>query len=195
MSAMKPTWLYKLVVVDELIQIQQELLEIFNKHYSNSFNGRGFTFTNIDQDILRTEAPSYIKFLKHIKLYDRWRSSWISGTIGDLRIKDSPLHVDSLDWESRCYALNIPILNCDESHTVWYDAKDCAEEHYSGEVEGIKTVEIYKPETSIEIGRLVASNPAWVNVSIPHRAENNNSELRLLCTTRFYPELHDYFSN
>ena len=194
----KPTWLYKTIDVPSIDQIKKECMDVFYKHYPNIFGDRGFTFTYVDQDILRTEAPAYTEYLKSLGLYDRWVKSVFIGTCGDQRIKDSPIHVDSEDWQTRCYALNIPLINCEHSHTVWYDVKEYDEDAYSGDdqtVKGYKTARGFKPETSTEIDRLATINPAWVNVSVPHRAENANSDLRLLISTRFWPEVHDYFSN
>ena len=172
-------------------------MAVFYKHYPNIFGDRGFTFTYADQDILRAEAPAYTDYLKSLGLYDRWVKSVLIGTLGEQRIKDSPIHVDSEDWQTRCYALNIPLINCEDSHTVWYDVKDYDEDAYSGDDQtskGYKTARGFKPETSTEIGRLATITPAWVNVSVPHRAENANSDLRLIISTRFWPEVHDYFS-
>lgn len=193
----KPTWLYKSVDVTNLELIQSEILAVFNKHYPHVFGDRGFIFTYVDQDILRAEAPHYVAYLNELGLYDKWTKSVLVGTMGEARLKDSPIHVDSEDWKVRNFALNIPIVNCNDSNTVWYDVKEYDEEAYSGDdqtAKGYKTARGFKPETSVEIGRMPASNPAWINVAIPHRAENNNSELRLILSTRFYPELHDYFN-
>jgi|688.fasta_scaffold310130_2 hypothetical protein len=194
----KPTWLYKTINVPNIDQIKKECMDVFYKHYPNVFGDRGFTFTYADQDILRAEAPAYTEYLKSLGLYDRWAKSVFIGTCGDQRIKDSPIHVDSEDWQTRCYALNIPLINCEHSHTVWYDVKEYDEDAYSGDdqtAKGYKTARGFKPETSTEIDRLATINPAWVNVSVPHRAENSNSDLRLIISTRFWPEVHDYFSN
>ena len=173
-------------------------MDVFYKHYPDVFGDRGFTFTYADQDILRAEAPAYIEYLKSLGLYERWVKSVLIGTCGDQRTKDSPIHVDSEDWQTRCYALNIPLINCEHSHTVWYDVKEYDEDAYSGDdqtTKGYKTARGFKPETSTEIDRLATINPAWVNVSVSHRAENANSDLRLIISTRFWPEVHDYFSN
>jgi len=194
---MQPTWLYKTVIVPDLEQIQQEVVAVFNKHYPNVFGDRGFTFTYAEQDILREEAPAYTDYLKSLGLYDNWAKSVLIGTKGQERLKDSPIHVDSEDWKTRCYALNIPLINCENSHTVWYEVKEYDEDAYSGDdqtAKGYKTARGFKPETSTEIGRLATINPAWVNVSIPHRAENDNAGLRLIISTRFWPEIHDYFN-
>ena len=193
----RPTWLYKPIDVPNIDQIKQECMSVFYKHHPDAFGDRGFTFTYADQDILRAEAPAYTDYLKSLGLYDLWAKSVFIGTKGQERFKDSPIHVDSEDWQTRAYALNIPLVNCENSHTVWFDVKDYDEDAYSGDdqtTKGYKTARGFKPETSTEIGRLETINPAWVNVSIPYRAENDNSDLRLIISTRFWPEIHEYFS-
>jgi hypothetical protein len=193
----KPIWLYKTIDVLNIDQIKKECMDVFYKHYPNVFGDRGFTFTYADQDILRAEAPAYTEYLKSLGLYDRWVKSVLIGTCGDQRTKDSPIHVDSEDWQTRCYALNIPLINCEHSHTVWYDVKDYDLDAYGGDDQtnkGYKSARGFNPETSTEIDRLATIIPAWINVSVPHRAENANSDLRLLISTRFWPEVHDYFN-
>ena len=193
----KPTWFFKTVDVPDIEKIKQECIGVYQQHYANLFGDRGFTFTYVDQDILRAEAPAYIKYLKNLGLYDKWAKSVLIGTLGEQRLKDSPLHVDSENWQERCYALNIPLINCEHSHTVWYDVTEYDDDVYGGDDhsdKGYRTARGFKAESSTEIGRLATINPAWVNVSIPHRAENDNAELRLIISTRFWPEIHDYFN-
>ena len=192
----KPTWFFKSIDVPNIDKIKEECMAVFYKHYPDVFGNRGFTFTYVDQDILRLEAPTYIDYLKSLGLYDRWGKSVLIGTKGQERLKDSPIHVDSEDWKERSYALNIPLINCENSHTVWYDVKDLDPDAYSGDdqtAKGYKSARGFNPATSKEIARLETANPAWINVSIPHRAENTNDNLRLIISTRFWPEIHDYF--
>jgi hypothetical protein len=192
----KPSWLYKPVDVSNLDNIKLEFQTIFNKHYSNVFGDRGFTFSYLDKDIVRAEAPSYIQVLKDLGVYDRWTSCVFVGTLGDARHKDSPIHVDTEDWQSRSYALNMPVINCEDSHTVFFEATIPDSDAYlSGDSTGYKTARGFKEEGSREIGRWNVESPAWVNVTIPHRAENSNPDLRLIISSRFWPEIHDYFDD
>jgi hypothetical protein len=193
----KPIWLYKPVDVPNVDQIKQECMSIFHKHYPDVFGDRGCTFTYVDHDILREEAPGYIAYLKELGLYDQWAKSAFVGTMGENRYRDTPIHIDSDDWQTRCYALNIPLINCENSHTVWYDVKETDDNIYSGDDQsekGYRSTRGFKSESSTEIGRMSANNSAWINVSIPHRPETNNRNLRLIISTRFWPEIHDYFN-
>jgi len=191
----KPSWLYKSVNVENIEIIKKECSDIVTKHFPNIFGDRGFTFTYVDKDILRNEAPTYVQILKDFNLYDKWATSVFVGTVGEKRFKDSPIHVDSENWQDRCYAFNMPVFNCHDSHTVFYHVTEPDEYAYTGgDAGGYKSARGFKEESSKEIGRWNVENPAWVNVSIPHRAENNNADPRLLISTRFWPEIHDYFT-
>lgn len=193
----KPTWLYKLVDINNLDAIRSECLAIFHRHYSDIFGDRGFTFTRVNLDILRAEAPSYVQALKELNLYDRWTNSAFVGTQGNTRIEDSPIHVDHTDWNVRCFALNMPIINCQDSYTVFYEANTATPTapipEWITDASSYKVGGSYREEDCIEIGRHNVEHPAWVNVGIPHRAVNNNPNMRLIISTRFYPEVHDLF--
>lgn len=197
MITTRPTWLYKPIDVKNLEQIKKECFDIFNKHYFGTLNDKGFIFQYIDQDIIRNEAPLYIQALKDIGVYERLTSCIFIGLKGDQRLTDSPIHIDTEDWESRSYALNMPVVNCQDSYTVWYDSKikDDPDTYIGGAHARYRTAICFKEESSIEIGRWCVNNPAWVNVVVPHRAENNNPDLRLIISSRFWPEIHEYFDD
>lgn len=193
----KPTWMYKPVHVNNLEQIKKEFENIYKQHYSNIFKDRGFAFTYLDKDIVRDNAPIYIQFLKDLKLYDKWTSCIFVGTSGDKRLVDSPIHVDTEDWQSRSYALNLPVMNCENSYTVFYNASKPNAQAYFGDepVTGWATARGFDFDGAIEIGRWNVEQPAWINVCIPHRAENNNPNTRLIVSSRFWPEIHEYFDD
>jgi hypothetical protein len=199
MITTRPTWLYKPINITNLDSIKSECLNVFNKHYSNAFGNRGFTFTRIDQDILRAEAPSYVQALKDLGLYDRWTNSIFSGTVGENRYEDSPIHIDNDDWNTRCYSLNMPVVNCENSYTLFYKSNTPGPTapipEWIIDAASYKVGGSFREEDCQEIGRCNVEQPAWINVTIPHRAVNNNPDMRLIITTRFYPELHDYFDD
>lgn len=195
----RPTWLYKNVNINNLDAIKAECLAVFNNHYANAFGRRGFTFTRINQDILRAEAPSYTQALKDLGLYERWTNSAFVGTRGETRLKDSPIHVDHTDWNVRCFALNMPVVNCQESYTVFYEANSQTPTapipEWITDAASYRVGGSYREEDCREIGRHNVEHPAWVNVGIPHRAINNSPDMRLIISTRFYPEVHDLFND
>jgi len=190
----RPDWLYQSVVIDNLDKVQQECFEIFKKYYSDIFQGKGLTIHYIDREILKQEAPAYIAAIDSLGLLDRWSTSIFVGTQGQNRETDSRIHIDNPDWTHRCYAFNMPVVNCESSWTAFYK---CIEEDLDstliGDQDNYKVARVYKTESCQEIGRLPASQPAWVNVSTPHRPVTSNDSIRLLISTRFWPEIHDYF--
>jgi hypothetical protein len=199
MITTRPTWLYKLVDIANLDSIKSECLNVFNKHYSNAFGNRGFTFTIIDQDILRAEAPSYIQVLKDLKLYERWNTSVFAGTMGNNRYEDSPIHVDNDDLNTPCYSLNMPVVNCENSYTLFYKSNTPGPTapipEWITDAASYKAGGIFQEEDCREIGGHNVEHPAWVNVAIPHRAVNDNADMRLIICARFYPEVHDLFND
>ena len=191
-----PTWLYKPTNVSNINAVQKELLDIQATHYSDLFNGRGFTLTYLDKELVKTSAPSYVQMLSELGLYDRWTSTLIIGTTGESRLEDSAIHVDTENWQERCYGLNLPLLNCEDSYTVWYDAKEKDANAYIGNehITGQGTARTFT-NNATEIGRMSATQPAWINVCIPHRPECDHNKTRLILSTRFWPEVHEYVND
>ena len=112
----KPEWYYKPIVVPELSLIQDEVNKFLPDLLSTQ---QEIGFYYIKRDQIETLFPCYTAMLKKMGLIDRWTYSAIIATEGH---REFPIHIDSLDWEDRCFGLNIPILNCENSWTVWYDA-------------------------------------------------------------------------
>lgn len=191
----RPEWLYQPVTVHNLPDVQQQCFEVFKNHYPNIFDGKGLTIHYIDREILKEEAPAYVDAINSLGLLDRWSTSIFVGTQGNQRDTDSRIHIDNPDWTHRCYAFNMPVVNCESSWTVFYK---CDEEDLDttliGDRDNYKVARVFKTQSCHEIGRLPANQPAWVNVSNPHRPVTNNNETRLLISTRFWPEVHDRFN-
>ena len=99
----------------------------------------------------------------------------------------------SLEWQRCCFGLNIPILNCEDSWTVWYDAETDLSPEFN-EYDVRKSARRCLSENAVELCRMPASTPAWVNISIPHRPVTTHNKLRAVISARFMPELHDYFN-
>lgn len=181
-----PKWLYKTIEVNNLRAIQAEILPIVFKKIPNFMTDRP-QFMHVMRDEIEPFAPRYTEFIKQHGDIDKWYWSAIITT--NLGV-DFDIHVDSTDWKTRCYGLNIPIINCDNSYTVWYDAE--IEGKLYDESDFRSVVRIQKPNTvANEIGRLDTSQPAWINTSIPHRPESTHKRPRAIISARFDPELHD----
>ena len=182
---LQPAWYYKEVLVPELVDIQHELIKVLPQLVDPT---EEVTFFYIDKEIIAQSSPSYVKMLQRMNLYNRWSYSAIVTTSGG---KEFPIHVDSIGWEDRCYGLNLPLVNCENSYTVWYDAKiidKLVTEEYDRRHSGRFCV----AEGATEVCRMPATTTAWVNTSIPHRPETETTELRAIISARFSPEVHDY---
>lgn len=181
-----PKWLYKPIEVDNLKEIQKEIIPIIYKKIPN-FNRSLPQFKIIMRDEIEPFAPLYTEFIKKFGMIERWELCVLVTT--NLNI-DFNIHVDNSDWKTSCYGLNIPIINCDNSYTVWYDTE--LEDTIYDDDDIRNTARIQKPKTdAIEIERLDASQPAWVNTSIPHRPVSTHTRPRAILSARFNPELHD----
>ena len=182
----QPTWCFKPIDIPNLSTIQSEFQSILSELISMEVQ---YKYFHIDRARIESKVPSYVEFLKSIGLLDRWIYSALVVTTNDAEF---PIHVDATDWTSRCFALNLPIQNCDDSYTVWYDAKINPNPIPGDETSNRSLARICYDAT--EICRMPATTPAWVNISVPHRPVTEHNKLRAVISARFDPELHDYFS-
>jgi len=204
-------WFYKPVEIADLEKIQQELMPVLREKVPDIdskiiFGG----YKHVTKNELILFAPTLIEVVKKLGVFDRL--SYATFVIAaNKRISNKipfNIHIDHYDWRIISYALNIPILNCENTYTVWYDTEldtdiegyikvntGISPEAWSDEnlsIDKIASPIIQKKGTvATEIARLHSINPAWVNISIPHAPINTTNEPRVLISLRFSPELHD----
>lgn len=170
--------LYKTLDISNLDQIKKELYDAIQKDL-DGFNAG-------DTALIKERCPSLTDYLQKINLLDRWKDT------GVVVLNNSSLtiHSDSLD-PRRIYALNIPICNCENSYTIWYKVKDGVKPIVNGYGEPKKMVYSfqYTPEGVEEIDRMESSNPAFVNVKVPHSGISFSDSIRCLISLRFKPNL------
>jgi hypothetical protein len=181
-----PKWLYKPVEVDNLKEIQREIIPIVLKKIPNFLNMQPEFFHIVMREEIEPFAPCYTEFIKKHAVISQWTMCAISVTKFNM---DFPIHIDCTDWEKRCYGLNLPVINCEGTYTVWYDTEMQGNLSDDDALQAI--VGMQKPgAAAIEIGRWDASKPAWVNNSIPHRPISTHELPRVVLSARFDPELH-----
>lgn len=100
------------------------------------------------------------------------------------------IHIDGYSLERKNasnFALNIPILNCDQGWMNWYKGEyDLVEDKTK---EGLKLLKIeWKGEPEI-IERALINEPTLVKVNVPHNVENLSNQQRLMLSIRFVPDL------
>ena len=175
---------YKTTSVDNLQLIARQVQECISL-------APGSNFFIQDTDYFKKHCPALCDYLKSINLFDRWSRTGI--------VKLEANSVLSLHSDGRCrWALNLPVQNCSESYTIWYDAELITDEIKPVVVDGVITEATYvkyREDTAVEIDRVCADQPLWVNVQTPHSAINKSDNPRILITLRFYPELDDILIN
>jgi len=100
------------------------------------------------------------------------------------------IHIDGYSLERKNasnFALNIPILNCEQGYMNWYDgAYDLVEDKTK---EGLKLLKIHWKEEPKIIERALINEPTLVKVNVPHNVENLSNQQRLMLSIRFVPDL------
>lgn len=180
-------WLYKKANID----IEDHKIEIYNllqeviPDLSKALNPQ---FILVDHKIFENNCANIYEKLKHWGISDRL------GEIGMIFQKGNinPIHRDFSNWRRRNIALNLPVLNCEKSYTVWYDAEvikpmPCRD----GETVYAKHSLLVNEATAVEIDRCDSTIPHWINVYVPHTARVEHDKYRISLSIRFHPELFD----
>lgn len=191
-----PTWLYRPVTIKNLDTMQREFLDIAAT--IPNFENRDTDYFRLDHHLVIEKAPVFINFLKKIGLYNRWltdadtQRNAYTGFVTTNNDKIFPMHKDFRDWKQRTYALNFPLINCEDSYTIWYDSKI---ELIPPKLNDSKNeaASFWSDDGAIEVGRMPATETAFINLSIPHRPFSYHNKIRSIVTTRFTPEIHDLF--
>lgn len=200
----KPTWLYKPIDdIPELNKIQKECFRIYSAVKKDICKDVGWAIAGIELDIMKKLAPNYINFLKKLGLYEIYAGTAFSASIG-IQKYPCPVHVDCKDWRQLPFSLNIPVVGCEDSYTVFYDVDESSDpanalpdtwDNNYMKMNKIEGVVGYSEKTAKEIGRMPATQPAFVNIGIPHRPVTNHTNLRLVMLSRFTPDIFDYVNN
>jgi hypothetical protein len=105
-------------------------------------------------------------------------------------------------------AINIPVYNCQDSYTAWFDAEPYfLSEDEAIEMLGPKHLETYgqdthnsrlrsfqkglafKEDTAKELARVRLNSAIWYNIKIPHQGINLNNGARIMLSLRFNKKL------
>jgi hypothetical protein len=180
--------IYKNLVIDNFLEIQNELSTNLHRYLKNYKDCKSL-FYGSNANIIKECCPGLSNFLYNKNLLNRFTGAGISVLNSNDMLY---IHTDSLK-KNRTYALNIPICNCENSYTIWYQEKDKnikpkLDYYTSTNNQKIEFFE-YDENNMIEIARLESSNPAFVNIKIPHRGISFNNNKRFLMSLRFNPEL------
>ena len=175
-----PDWLHYPANIsnEEFQSIRPELAKLLVL----TLQEESYGFIMNDVSMIPKICPKLTQFLKRNKLLDIL--SYIV-TIVVHPEKEFYVHVDG--WES--IGLNFPILNCEETYTVWYDTEILNDPTHirPGEIEASTKICDQSNLEHKEIGRLDATIPSWLNVNIPHRPVVLHNKLRAAISFRFHP--------
>ena len=189
----KPTWLYKPIdLPNYLLSIfQQEFMKVFEK-YVYDLDKQPIQLVS-EQDIFQIpiEYPQIYRYLKLLNLH----TSIVR--IG-LIVVNSPKLVIHSDWPATGYALNIPVLNCENTYTAWYDAKPTnykAKDYSTNSWSTVGDSPLYNNDEATEIDRIESNKPHWINVHVPHSPICNHTKLRINGTIRFTENVYKYLTS
>jgi hypothetical protein len=181
-----PSWCYRPVAINNIQTLQQELLAVA-QHEIKDIQQLQPNFHYIPREQIEHLMPECMQFLDGLGLLSRWKYlAFVTGNHGH----SLPLHVDTRDWTTRCYGLNIPVLNCAGSYTVFYRAA-IDRPTQQDPTDPRASAWFCREDTAVEIDRIESVQPHWVNVCIPHRPLITHDLPRILSSFRFSPEVHD----
>jgi hypothetical protein len=184
------TWLHKPVNIHPTILklIQHEFVKIYDKFVVDLEKK---PIQLISDDNLETIPSDYPYIFKYLKLLGIERHILRIGVV----VMNQPKIVVHTDWPTTGYALNIPVLNCADTFTAWYNAVPTENKATIFSSESWKSVgdsPLYDTNTAIEIDRVESGIPHWINVHVPHSPICNHNQLRLNGTIRFTEAIYDY---
>lgn len=187
---MKLSWLYQPVnIPDVLLNIfQKEFMLVYDKFVTDLESHPIQLVSEENISIIPTHYPYLFRYLKLLGIH-----SYIV-RIGLVVLNESKVVVHT-DWPATGYALNIPVLNCQGTFTAWYDAqptKNRASIYSSNSWKAVGDSPLYDSETAIEIDRIEANKPHWINVHVPHSPVCNHNKLRVNGTIRFDDRIYNY---
>ena len=119
--------------------------------------------------------------------------SVVESLIFQSRPNENPvIHVDGKDLDrtkASQVALNIPILNCKDSHMIWYDGEYDLSVHPTGSNPEVYSLGLKWHKGPNEVFCQEIDRPALVRVNVPHRVVNQQPKPRVMLSMRFAPAL------
>lgn len=175
-----PDWYYSYVTIPNFKAIQEELLVLARKDVKFYWNTP--EYYNISPEDCIPLIPHTVEYLREIGLFNQFHRIMVPhqkrrediGFVG-------PPHLDSNRYGVSHCSLNIPLHNCEDSWTIWYEATDGgAHLNYTYKFVGMAE-ELARPIAAVQY-----TGPALVNTSIHHRGYRLSLD-RLFASIRFNP--------
>lgn len=188
------TWLYRPAKLD-MIKYSNEIRSLFD---------------HLVPDLSKEEIPHFLPLPTHnlIKefcpdLFDQLQQWGVDQRLAECAFiiippgKQFPIHRDYPSWKFRNIGLIMPVLNCENSYTVFYEA-NVVDETLGDKVGGNSYANRsqHVDDNSVkEIGRCLSNQPHWINVYQPHAPVVNHNQYRVTFSIRFRPELFDIIAS
>lgn len=181
------------ITAEETKIIKFELFKFFQywiKRQKNSdLHNLESQFIGVDKHDLpvQDQAPVLYDILHRFKIYNAWHMLCFI-VVSDN--KEFPIHIDDMKPTWTAVGLNIPVLNCQDSKTVWYDTIPEKNPKMPGYISELTphanaTATRCVLTDAKEIGSCDANIPHWVNISVPHAPVCNHKKLRINSSLRF----------
>lgn len=193
-NAVPVTWLYKTANINAN-DYRDELLNLFSVYVPDINQEIGNHFLPIgDHNLIKQHCP---------KLMAKIASWGIDNRLAECAFiilppgQQFPIHRDYPKWEFRNIGLLMPVINCNDTYTAFYDAEVLPDtlKGITGDNPYANRSQQVNEITAEEIDRCDSSQAHWINVYQPHAPRSNHNEYRVTFSMRFRPELFDLMSS
>lgn len=188
-----PDWLCKPANLDfsKLPQIQFELIKLLKLKVPDFTKATSqFIVPGGNIETTRKTCPTLMEELERLELAHMLKMIAMIMVTPD---HEYPIHIDSTNPARMSVALNMPVLNCQNSYTIWYDAKIQYEQYVPEYVIGDDIAWMAVPcdsNNAVEIARCDANVPHWVNIYRPHVPKCDHTMFRVNASLRFTADIY-----
>lgn len=195
-----PDWFFQEAKLDKNLypKIKKELLDLFQYRFNDTPLSLIHSQFVVPADIeyVKENCPAIMAQLKQYGLDDVFvMLAMIIVAPGT----DYPIHVDTLNHGKMSFGLNIPVLNCHDSYTAWYDAEILYHESFAPNILNTKfdigTGLPCSHTNAVELARCSANIPHWINVVKPHAAICTHDKLRVNSSFRFDKKIFEMLAD
>jgi len=181
-SPINTDWYYSYIDIPNLEIIKQELINLLSLPVPKKNFTRYYTNIYVPNII---ECPALMTYLEEVGVKSKLLRILYSNSDGP-DINEAAPHVDSIiPNRSFQYSLNIPLIDAEDSYTVWYEQTTSSPILYDTVT---LTGWVENKEQIREIARAQYTRPMLLNTSILHGGKITSNR-RTIAGIRFWPEL------
>jgi hypothetical protein len=188
-----PEWRYKPARIHnpDLEKVQQELYAAIVKYSGKTEEELPPIYVILDINFIFSECPTVHSILKEMNIDHLVTHTFF--TCLNIQEPDQVIHVDTIKDIRYCAILSMPVLNCENSYTGFYDApvlrhklmpenyRLCPAARAAVPVDASKAVEIDRSDTM---------TISWLNTEVPHRGVRlDKTRTRIMASFRFKPNI------